>query len=113
MFQNHWKKGMAAMAVTLWTLSAGTGLSLAEAPKAAAMPSRGASGFLATLEKTVGISTEQRDTIRGLLAEQREAMRSLREQTDKKIRAVLTSDQQRKFDALLAEQKVRRNAKGA
>jgi len=66
---------------------------------------RGGGGFLAGLDRTVGLTPEQRDAVRGLLAEQRQASQSLREQTDGKIRAVLTPDQQKKFDGFLTQQK--------
>jgi Spy/CpxP family protein refolding chaperone len=35
-------------------------------------------------------------------------MTAIRDQTDSKIRAVLTADQRKKFDSLLVEQKSRR-----
>jgi hypothetical protein len=65
-------------------------------------------GFAAVLDKAVGLSAEQRDSVRGLLAEQRRQSQTLRDATDGKIRAMLTPEQQKKFDALLAEQKARR-----
>jgi hypothetical protein len=68
---------------------------------------RGAYGFVATLEKKVGLTPEQRDAIRGLLAEQRQKSQALREDTDNKIRAMLNPDQQKKFDEVVAEQKSR------
>ncbi len=70
---------------------------------------RGAFGFVSTLEKKVGLSPEQRDAVRGLLAEQRQKSQAIRQETDSKIRGVLTADQQKKFDVMLAEQKARRN----
>jgi hypothetical protein len=72
---------------------------------------RGSFGFLATLDQRLGFTPEQRDSVRGLLASQRQTMQSLREETDGKIRALLTPDQQKRFDALLAEQKARRQAR--
>ena len=69
---------------------------------------RGGFGFLATLDRTVGLSAEQRDTVRGLLATQREKTDALRRDTDVKIRDLLNADQQKKFDALRAEQQSRR-----
>ena len=68
----------------------------------------GGFGFLSSLDRSVGLSPEQRDAVRGLLAAQREQSQALREQTDTKIRAVLNGDQQKKFDQLLAEQKAQR-----
>ena len=68
---------------------------------------RGSFGFVATLERQVGLTPEQQDSIRGLLAEQRQKSQALREETDGKIRAMLNPDQQRKFDSVLAEQKTR------
>lgn len=68
---------------------------------------RGAFGFVSTLEKRVGLSPEQRDAVRGLLAEQRQKSQALRQDTDSKIRGLLTAEQQKKFDSVLAEQKSR------
>ncbi len=73
---------------------------------------RGAFGFVSTLEKKVGLSPEQRDAVRGLLAEQRQKSQSLRQETDGKIRQMLNADQQKKFDDVIAEQKARRPHKG-
>jgi len=70
---------------------------------------RGSFGFISQLEKSVGLTPEQEDAVRGLLAEQRRQALALRGQTDQKIRALLNSEQQKKFDALLAEQKTRRS----
>ena len=68
---------------------------------------RGSYGFVATLERQVGLTPEQRDAVRGLLAEQRQKSQALREETDSKIRALLNPDQQKKFDEVLAQQKAR------
>lgn len=68
---------------------------------------RGAFGFIATLEQKVGLTPEQHDAVRGLLAEQRQKSQALREDTDSKIRAMLNPEQQKKFDAVLADQKAR------
>ncbi len=76
-------------------------------------------GFAGTLEKTLGLTPEQRDSVRGLLAQQHERMaalkqetapkyQSVREETDGKIRALLNPEQQKKFDVLLAQQNARR-----
>ena len=64
-------------------------------------------GFVSTLERKVGLTPEQRDAVRGLLAEQRQKSQALREETDGKIRAMLNPEQQKKFDEVLAEQKAR------
>ena len=72
---------------------------------------RGGFGFAAALEKRIGLSPEQRDAVRGLLAEQRQKTQSVREETDAKIRAVLNAEQQKKFDSMLAEQKANRRSK--
>jgi Spy/CpxP family protein refolding chaperone len=68
---------------------------------------RGAYGFVSTLEHKVGLTPEQRDSVRGLLAEQRQKSQAMREETDGKIRAILNPEQQKKFDEVLAEQKAR------
>ena len=68
---------------------------------------RGMYGFASMLERQVGLTPEQRDSVRGLLAEQRQKSQALREDTDGKIRAILNPDQQKKFDNVLAEQKAR------
>ena len=77
------------------------------AAHSAGRPGRGASGFVATLERKVGLTPEQRDAVRGLLAEQHQKSQTLREETDGKIRAMLNPDQQKKFDEVLVEQKSR------
>jgi hypothetical protein len=69
---------------------------------------RGGSGFVSTLERTVGLTSEQSDTVKGLLAQQRQDIAAVREATDQKIRALLNGEQQKKFDAMLADQKARR-----
>jgi Spy/CpxP family protein refolding chaperone len=72
---------------------------------------RGAFGFVATLERQVGLTPEQRDAVRGLLAEQRQKSQAMREETDNKIRALLNPDQQKKFDEVVAELKNRSTRK--
>jgi len=83
---------------------------------------RGYTGFQSRLERTVGLTPEQRDTVHGLLAQQHQELQTLRdsmapkysaiqEDTDAKIRALLTPDQQKKFDAFLAQQKQARSAR--
>jgi hypothetical protein len=85
------------------------------AARGGARSGRGSYGFIATLERQVGLTPEQRDAVRGLLAEQRQKSQAMREETDSKIRAILNPDQQKKFDAVLAEQKTRfaRKSQGA
>jgi Spy/CpxP family protein refolding chaperone len=85
-------------------------LSLAQSaptPARSARSGRGAFGFIATLEQKVGLTPEQRDAVRGLLAEQRQKSQAMREETDGKIRAMLNPEQQKKFDDVLADQKAR------
>ena len=72
---------------------------------------RGSFGFQGQLEKAVGLTPEQRDAVRGLMAQQREQLASVREQTDGKIRALLNVEQQKKFDAFLEQQKQERSAR--
>ena len=87
-------------------------MSLAQdAPMAArgARTGRGAFGFIATLERQVGLTPEQQDAVRGLLADQRQKSQALREETDGKIRAMLNPEQQKKFDGVVAQQKARRS----
>jgi len=62
---------------------------------------------MSILERKVGLTPEQRDAVRGLLAEQRQKSQALREETDGKIRAILNPEQQKKFDEVLAQQKAR------
>ncbi len=73
-------------------------------------------GFAAKLEKTLGLTPEQRDAVRGLLAQQHQQMTALRQETapkyqsvrsetDAKIRGLLNPEQQKKFDALITQQK--------
>ena len=80
--------------------------------------SRNGNGFERRL-RGLGLSPEQMDAVRGLLAEQREKFQALRqemepkyaaiqEQTDGKIRALLNSEQQQKFDKLVAQMKAER-----
>ncbi len=68
---------------------------------------RGAFGFVSILEHKVGLTPEQLDTVRGLLAAQRQKSQAMREETDGKIRALLNPEQQTKFDDVLADQKAR------
>jgi hypothetical protein len=89
-------------------------MSLAQEGAAAARSEhsgRGAFGFMATLEKKVGLTPEQRDSVKGLLADQRQKSQALREETDNKIRAILNPEQQKKFDEVLTELKSRRTQK--
>ena len=97
------KTGMGLLLVGFVVLSSWQwGLAATPAP---ASKGRGGFGFLAGLDRSVGLTPEQKDSIRGLLAEQRQASQSLRQQTDEKIRAALTPVQQKKFDEFIAQQK--------
>ncbi len=69
---------------------------------------RGGFGFAASLNRSLNLTPEQLDSVRGLLAQQHQETASLREQTDDKIRALLNGDQRKKFDAMLADQKEQR-----
>ncbi len=60
------------------------------------------------LERSVGLSPEQRDAVRGLMAEQRQKTQAVREDTDGKIRALLTAEQQKKYDAFRAQNKAKK-----
>ena len=96
--------------ITVLVVAGFASMSMAqELPDAArgGRPARGAFGFVSTLEQKVGLTPEQRDSVRGLLAEQRQKSQALREETDSKIRALLNPDQQKKFDGVLAGQKAR------
>ena len=73
--------------------------------------SKGLNGFAGKMEKAVGLTPEQRDAVRGLMAEQRQQHTAIQEQTDAKIRALLSADQKTKFDAFLAQQKQERSAR--
>jgi Spy/CpxP family protein refolding chaperone len=72
---------------------------------------RGGGGFQAQLDRAVGLTPEQRDTIRGLLAQQHQERVAMQEQTDAKIRVLLSPEQQKKFDEFLAQQKQTRGAR--
>ena len=106
MHRQCWKSGwMTVLVVTGMAM-----MSLAQDTPAAARAAkngRGGIGFVAILERKVGLTPEQRDSVRGLLAEQRQKSQALREETDHKIRAILNPEQQQKFDEVLAEQKSR------
>jgi hypothetical protein len=108
--KNHWKlAGLGLLLAGLLVPNAAVHAEPMKKNSAQAKTSRrGASGFVSTLERTVGLSTEQRDAVKGLLAQQRQDIAAVREATDQKIRALLNNDQQKKFDALLADQKARR-----
>lgn len=73
--------------------------------------SRGRGGFAAALEHEVGLTPEQRDAVRGLLAKQRQETQALRDETDQKIRGMLNAEQQKKFDGFLADQKAQRQSR--
>jgi len=106
---NH--RSMKSSWMTLLMVAGLATMSVAQDMSAAAgaRSGRGAFGFIATLERSVGLTPEQRDAVRGLLAEQRQKSQALREETDGKIRAMLNPEQQKKFDAVLAQLKTRRN----
>jgi hypothetical protein len=83
---------------------------------------RGMAGFQSRLDKAVGFTADQRETVRGLLAQQSQDLRALRDgvdtkataikdQTDGKIRALLNPEQQKKFDAFSAKQKQARKTR--
>lgn len=106
MNQKHWK----ASWMTILMVAGLSAMSLAQDGAAAARSTksgRGALGFVATLERQVGLTPEQRDAVRGLLADQRQKSQALREETDGKIRALLNPEQQKKFDDVVAQQKAR------
>src|SRR5437773_8950192 len=65
----------------------------------------GRPGFQSQLDKAVGLTPEQRDTVHGLLAQQHRDRLAMQEQTDAKIRSLLSPEQQKKFDTFLTEQK--------
>lgn len=65
-------------------------------------------GYMARLEKSVGLSPEQRDAVRGLMAEQRQKTQAVREEVDGKIRSLLNGEQQKKYDAFRAQNKAKR-----
>jgi len=114
MMKNSQSWKLRALTLALLAGCLGTATINASAADKAGASRRGAGfGFLATIDRSVGLSPEQRDTIKGLMAQQREEMRKIRETTDVKIRAVLTGEQQKKFDAFLAEQKAKRSTRGA
>jgi len=97
-------------------------LALTAYAKEPAFPGPRPNGFQVRLEKAVGLTSDQREAVGGLLAQQREDLKSLRdsytpkfaavqEQTDGKIRALLNPDQQKKFDTFLAKQKQEKKSK--
>lgn len=99
--RSHWMTALMMFGLASFSLAQ-------EMPAARSMPSgRGVNGFLTTLDRRVGLSPEQHDAVRGLLADQRQKSQTLRQETDGKIRELLNADQQKKFDALKAEQKSR------
>jgi|GEM_PF-1552233 hypothetical protein len=69
---------------------------------------RGRGGFIHDLNESVGLTPEQMDSVRGLLAEQRSEQLALRQKTDDKIRQLLNAEQQKRFDSFLAKQKQER-----
>jgi hypothetical protein len=106
MQERHWKYSC----ITALLIAGIASISIAQDMPAAArgaQSGRGAYGFVSTLERQVGLTPEQTDAVRGLLAAQRQKSQAMREETDNKIRALLNPDQQKKFDEVLAEQKAR------
>ncbi len=81
-------------------------------PAAAPNATHGRFGYAARLEKEVGLTPEQRDGVRGLLAEQRQKSQAIREETDARIRALLNIEQQKKFDAFKAQNKAKQLKRG-
>ena len=78
--------------------------------------SRNSVSFQSRLERAVGLTADQKDAVRGLLAQQRQDLQALRDemeprfsaiqdQTDTKIRLLLNADQQKKFDSFVTKQK--------
>jgi hypothetical protein len=119
MHLKHWLQASASLLLVpafVWVAYA------AEPAARQAGGGRGIAAFQARLDKAVGLTAEQQETVRGLLAQQGQDMRSLREgvdakmaairdQTDGKIRALLNAEQQKKFDAFSLKQKQARKAK--
>jgi hypothetical protein len=67
--------------------------------------------FAARLEKAVGLTPEQREAVRGVLADQRQQHEAVQEQSNAKLRALLNPEQQTKFDTFIARQKQDRAAR--
>ena len=107
MNRSCWMCSWMMMLVIAGLTSVSVAQGVPAAARGAAKAGRGAYGFVSTLERRVGLTPEQRDAVRGLLAEQRQKSQALREETDGKIRAILNPEQQKKFDEVLAEQKLR------
>src|ERR1700682_19273 len=107
MNRSCWKSSWMTVLIVAGLATMSMAKDVPTAAHSAGRPGRGASGFAATLERKVGLTPEQRDAVRGLLAEQHQKSQSLREETDGKIRAMLNPDQQKKFDEVLLEQKSR------
>ena len=103
----RWKSSWMTVLVVAGLASVSMAQNVPAAARSSARSGRGMYGFAATLESQVGLTPEQRDAVRGLLAEQRQKSQALREETDGKIRAILNPDQQKKFDNVLVEQKAR------
>lgn len=98
--RNRWMLA-AALSAPMWLV----GLSHAQPTAHAA--ARG-NGYVARLDRAVGLSSDQRETLKGLMAQQREKTQALRAETDAKFRAVLTPEQQKRFDAFQADLKASR-----
>lgn len=106
MMQKTWKQWVTGLVLIGGLSAAALAQDVATQPRTHGRPM---GGFAATLDRQVGLTPEQKDSVRGLLAEQRQKSQAMRDETDKKIRALLNPAQQTKFDALLAEQASRRS----
>jgi len=115
MQKKHWLQAALGLVV----IPALTILTHAKDP---ALPTARTGGFQLRIEKAVGLTPEQKEAVRGMLAQQREELRTLREsynpkfaaiqeQTDSKIRSLLSPEQQKKFDMFLAKQKQARSSR--
>lgn len=103
--------GTVYAAETVATSAVGAKSAVSATKLGASRASSRSFGFLSMLQQTVGLSAEQQDTVRGLLADQRQQVAALHDKTDARIRAVLTPEQQKKFDTFLSEQKAARASK--
>jgi periplasmic protein CpxP/Spy len=57
------------------------------------------------LAKELGLNDEQKTKVEAIFAAQKEKIKALHEETDASIKAILTPEQQTKFDALQAQRK--------
>src|SRR5471032_1275468 len=107
MNRSSWKWSWITVLMVAGLASMSMAQDVPAAARNSARGGRGMFGFVSTLERQVGLTPEQRDAVRGLLAEQRQKSQAMREETDGKIRALLNPEQQKKFDEVLAQQKNR------